>query len=391
MRSRLRVFALVGLVATAIDLGIFLALRNSTALGNTAADIVALAVAATVSYALNRFLTFRGEANARWIAHPGMFASTAILAGAVDLVVLSAMIGAGASALIAKVMAIGVAGVVRWFAYRWILLTQVRRELGQRVDRPTVSAPLRLTVVIPAYNEGERVAETIRALDQHLSHDMASSDFELLVVDDGSSDDTADIAKRAGAAVCKLDKNRGKGAAVKAGVLSSQGQTVVFTDADLAYPPALISRAMSEIEAGWDIVVGSRRHSDTKTVTSQRSIRKLGGWVVNRFTHLVLLGQFRDTQCGLKGFRGDIAKVIFERVRIDGFAFDVEVFAIAEQDQLSLTEIPVVVQNRSGSSVSLIADSWSLLRDLVQVRRWVGAGLYKPSSAQQTVLSSRSA
>ncbi|MGB5756236.1 MAG: glycosyltransferase, partial [Acidimicrobiales bacterium] len=179
------------------------------------------------------------------------------------------------------------------------------------------------------------------------------------------------------------------GAAVRAGVLAARGRTVVFTDADLAYPPALVGRILEEVEDGWDMVVGSRRHRETATLVRPRRIREFGGRMINRLTHLVLLGHFRDTQCGLKGFQGDVAKVMFERTRIDGFAFDVELFLIAEQDQLSLLEIAVSVQNRPGSSVSLVGDTVALLADLFRIRRWAGEGVYDPAPAQRAVLDAR--
>ena len=101
----------------------------------------------------------------------------------------------------------------------------------------------------------------------------------------------------------------------------------------------------------------------------------------------MLLGHFRDTQCGIKGFRNDIGKAIFERTTINGFAFDVEVFLIAEQDRYSLTEVPVSVENRQDSSVQLVRDSLRLLRDLLRIRRAAGKGAYRPNSDQSLLAS----
>ncbi len=137
------------------------------------------------------------------------------------------------------------------------------------------------------------------------------------------------------------------------------------------------------------MVVGSRRHHDTNTLVRARRLRELGGRVINLLTHVVLLGNFHDTQCGIKGFRSDIGKTIFERTRIEGFAFDVEIFLLAEQDQLSLTEIPVSITNRAGSSVSLVGDTFELLVDLARIRRWAGSGEYRPTEAQASVLEAR--
>jgi len=207
------------------------------------------------------------------------------------------------------------------------------------------------------------------------------------VVDDGSVDDTILRAEAAGAVVVAQPQNMGKGAAVRAGVLAASGRSVVFTDADLAYPAAMIVPMLHELEAGWDVVVGSRRHEETTTLVRARRIRELGGRAVNWLTHLVLLGHFRDTQCGIKGFRSDIGKALFERTTINGFAFDVEVFLIAEQDRYSLTEVPVSVENRQGSSVRIVRDSLRLLRDLLRIRRAAGKGAYRPNSDQSLLAS----
>jgi putative flippase GtrA len=392
VRSRLRLFAVVGAIATAVDLGLLLLLADHFDPSDTAqlarANAVALAVAATVSYLLNRQLTFRGDPSARWVSHPGLFAATAVVAGAIDSAVL-----VPAERLLplppAKLVAIGCGAVVRWGVYRWILFTQVRRDLAERVPRPASAGRYRMSLVLPAYNEGERVVRTINAMRDALADELGPGQAEILVVDDGSSDNTADLAESAGARTIRQPANRGKGAAVRAGVLAAEGRSIVFTDADMAYSPTLVLRVLREVEDGWDMVVGSRQHQHATTLVQAGRLRELGGRLVNRLTHLVLLGHFRDTQCGIKGFRADVGKAVFERTRIDGFAFDVELFLMAEQDQLSLQEVPVSVENRTGSTVRLVTDSMALLIDLVRIRRWVGAGLYRPTPAQIEVLRSR--
>ena len=139
---------------------------------------------------------------------------------------------------------------------------------------------------------------------------------------------------------------------------------------------------VGEAELGWDVVVGSRRHDQTTTLVRARRLREIGGRLVNWLTHLVLLGHFRDTQCGVKAFRGEVAESIFARTRLDGFAFDVEVFLIAEQDRLSLAEVPVRVENREGSSVRIVADTAALVADLFRIRRWAGEGWYRHPEAR---------
>ncbi|MDH4077081.1 MAG: glycosyltransferase [Acidimicrobiia bacterium] len=387
MRSRLRLFLLVGLAATALDVGTLLALQER---GLLLADVVALVLAATMAYLLNRHITFRRRPLARWVRRPTLFGATALAAGLVDVGVLVVLNRLGLAVPAAKVLAVGAAATVRWVAYRRILFHQVRQEMAQRLDRPPAPGAKRLSVVVPAYNEGGLIEATLAAIRAELDLALEPGSYEILVVDDGSTDDTAERAQAAGANVLRLAANQGKGGAVRAGMLAADGRTVVFTDADLAYSPRLVLEVLDRVEQGWDVVVGSRRHDDTNTLVRARHLRELGGRVINVLTHLVLLGNFHDTQCGIKGFRGDIARAVFERTRINGFAFDVEIFLIAEQDQLSLTEIPVSVTNRAASSVRIVGDTAELLVDLFRIRRWAGEGRYRPTAAQAEILNTGS-
>jgi dolichyl-phosphate beta-glucosyltransferase len=373
----LALFAVVGATATVIDLGLF-AVLWWWGLDLVPADVVALAAAAAVSYAGNRYVTFRHQPGARWVNHPALFAAMALLAGAVDIGALVSLSALGLPVPAAKVAALAAAALVRFVTYRRILFRQVRRDLSARSERGAAPGDRRLSVVIPAFGEQDRIGDTLRRLRHALEVAVPADDLELLVVDDGSPDDTAGAATRAGAdRVVRLERNRGKGAAVRAGMLTARGRSVVFTDADLAYPPSSVIDVLTHLEEGWDMVAGSRRHTETTTLVKARRLRELGGRMVNLFTHLVLLGNFRDTQCGIKGFRSDVARSMFARTRIDGFAFDVELFLIAEQDRLSVLEVPVQVQNRASSSVRLVRDTSRLVADLLRIRRWAGRGYYR--------------
>ncbi len=234
----------------------------------------------------------------------------------------------------------------------------------------------RLSIVVPAFSEGRRIGSTILALR------AALGDAEIVVVDDGSPDDTAAAARAAGAdQVIRLPVNRGKGAAVRAGVLAATGVSVVFTDADLSYPPPQIIRVRDELEAGWDVVVGSRRHAETRTVERAGALREVSGRVFSLFTRIVLpRGRFGDTQCGLKGFRRDAAQRLFGLSRVDGFAFDVEILWLACHLGLRVTEVPVELDSAAGSTVHLSRDALRMLRDLLRVRRWAATGAYGPGS-----------
>lgn len=256
-------------------------------------------------------------------------------------------------------------------------LSPLRADLERRRDRPSAPGERRLSVVVPAFDEALTVADTVARLRVALDTVDAYGGLEIVVVDDGSHDDTAGAARDAGAdIVVRHPENRGKGAAVRTGVLAANGRTIVFTDADLSYAPDQIPRLVALVEDGWDVVVGSRRHTDTTTLVRAGRLREIGGRCINLLTRAVLLGEHRDTQCGLKAFRSDAARLIFSRTRVDGFAFDVEVFHLVERYHLSLTEVPVTIANSSRSSVRVARDAARLVRDLFRVRQWAAEGRY---------------
>jgi dolichyl-phosphate beta-glucosyltransferase len=229
-------------------------------------------------------------------------------------------------------------------------------------------------VVVPAYGEAGRVGSTVARLRAALA--SLGDDLEVLVVDDGSPDATAEEAAAAGARVLRLPENRGKGAAVRAGVLAARGRSVVFTDADLAYPPEQVTAVLRQLEDGWDVVVGSRRHPSSADAARASALRVVSGRLFNLLTATVLLGQYRDTQCGLKGFRSDVGRLLFSHSRLERFAFDVEVLHLVERYRLSLTEVPVVLVKAPGSTVRVGLDALRMVRDLFRVRRWAGLGAY---------------
>jgi glycosyltransferase involved in cell wall biosynthesis len=260
---------------------------------------------------------------------------------------------------------------------RWMRgLSPLRADLVRRHHRGEAPGSLRLTVVVPAYMEEGRIGASIGRLRTDLDTLAAYGGLEILVVDDGSTDGTVAEAESAGATVVALKENRGKGAAVRAGVLAARGRTIAFTDADLAYAPDQIGGLVDLVEEGWDVVVGSRRHTDTTTLVRARRLREIGGRAINLLTRAVLLGHYRDTQCGLKAFRSDVARLIFAHTRVDGFAFDVEVFHLVERYHLSLAEVPVRVENSPRSTVRVVRDALRLVRDLFRVRQWSAEGLY---------------
>jgi putative flippase GtrA len=376
----LRRFAAVGALITALDVGVVLALRLGVGVPVVVADTIAITVAAVASYVLHRVLTFADDPFVRWVRDPATFTAITVGAGLVDILLLRTLaVGLDTRRvgplLAAKLVSLVGAGTLRMLGYRRLLFGVVRDEQARRAGRGAPPGDVRLSVVIPAYGEAARIGDVIAQLRRELA---PAGDFEVVVVDDGSRDGTADAARRGGAdQVVEQPVNRGKGAAVRAGVLVARGRTIAFTDADLAYPPVQLLDLLERVEDGWDVVVGSRRHVETSTLVKARRLREMSGRLFNVFTLLVLLGQYRDTQCGIKAFRSDVARLLFGHATIDRFAFDVELFHLAERYRLSLTELPVTLLNSTTSTVRVGPDAVRMVFDLFRIRRAGSRGDYE--------------
>jgi len=238
-------------------------------------------------------------------------------------------------------------------------------------------------VVLPAFEEGLRVADSIARVRAELAELDAAGDLQVVVVDDGSSDDTAAKAREAGADLVIVNpRNRGKGGAVKAGVAGSTGATVAFTDIDLAYAPGQIAELLRRVEAGAPVVVGSRWLPTTTTGTGSAN-PSLGRAVASRLFNVATfasVGVWRDTQCGLKAFDRAVASQLFDRVSLDGFSFDVEIFLAARAAGISVTDVPVTLDEAAGTTVRL-AGQVRAVRDLIRLRRKMRRGDYTPGGA----------
>ncbi|MEX2255486.1 MAG: dolichyl-phosphate beta-glucosyltransferase [Acidimicrobiia bacterium] len=226
-----------------------------------------------------------------------------------------------------------------------------------------------LSVVIPAYNEAARLASTLEALRTATK----GRSVEVIVVDDGSTDDTATVAERAldltTDRVLRLEINSGKGAAVRAGVLASHGDAVVYMDADLATDLGVLSGFLAAL-AGADVVVGSRTLPDSVVRDGTRD-RATMAWVFNRIVRLTTGIKARDTQCGFKALRGPVARQLFGLARCERFAFDVEILLLARRLGLTVIEMPVTWTAVEGTSVRRVTDSVQAGLDVVRIAtRW---------------------
>jgi glycosyltransferase involved in cell wall biosynthesis len=233
-----------------------------------------------------------------------------------------------------------------------------------RVNRPALS------VVIPAYNEAARLGTTLHAL----AGATADRDAEIIVVDDGSSDETVAIATanldgHARGSVITFEQNRGKGAAVRAGVLASSGDAVLYMDADLATDLSALPDFLAALDDA-DVVSGSRTLPEAVVHNGTRD-RATMARVFNRLVRSVTGLESHDTQCGFKMFRGEAARRIFSLTECDRFAFDVEVLLLARRLRLRVVERPVVWTAVEGSSVRRGTDSLRAAADVVRIaRRW---------------------
>src|SRR5215216_3556085 len=242
------------------------------------------------------------------------------------------------------------------------------RPTGDAVDvcRTPMCAPPALTVILPCYNEAERLPGTLQALLAHLS--AAPGAVEVLVVDDGSTDATVNVAEAVAAAdrrvrVLSYGPNRGKGFAVRTGMLAAQGERLVFTDADGSYQPSDLDRIVAALDRA-PVAIGSRAGDASGPVARRAASR-----VFNLAIRGALGLPFGDTQSGLKGFRRAAAQQIFSQARVDGFAFDVEVLWLARQLRLEVAQVRVQAMERQGSKVQMVADALAMLGEVWTIRR----------------------
>ena len=240
-----------------------------------------------------------------------------------------------------------------------------------------MSAPP-LSVVIPAFNEARRLPATLARVGEHLA--AQGRPHEILVVDDGSSDGTADVARSAGADVRVLrhEPNRGKGYAVRRGMLAATGARRLMTDADLSTPIEELARLEAELDRGWDVAIGSRAVAGARVEVHQPAYREAMGRVFNVLVQVLLLPGLADTQCGFKLFTAGAADAAFRACRLDGFSFDVEALYVARLRGLRIAEVPVVWRNDAATRVSLGGGGTAFL-DLLRIRIAATRGDYGPA------------
>ena len=226
----------------------------------------------------------------------------------------------------------------------------------------------KISLIIPAYNEASIIKNTIETALDFLKRSF--SDYELIISDDGSTDETEMIAKSVIAPRLRFighKPNKGKGCAVREGILAANGDIVVYTDADLAYGIEAVGELINKLQSeDAEIAIGSRK-LHPEGFKDYPIIRLLASRLFSFLTGL-LAGFHYDTQCGLKAFSAEAAKQIFSRCKSDGFAFDFEVMMLAKGLSFSVTQLPVKIINHRNSKVQVLRDSIKMFGDIIRIR-----------------------
>jgi dolichyl-phosphate beta-glucosyltransferase len=224
-----------------------------------------------------------------------------------------------------------------------------------------------VSVVIPAFNETGRLPASLRRIDAYCRGRF--SRHEILVVDDGSTDGTAELVRlQPGVGLLRMPRNSGKGAAVRAGMLAAAGDIVLFTDADLSTPIEELEGALRCLADSAQVVIASRDLPDSRIERHQNAVRESMGKAFNLVVRTLAHLPYRDTQCGFKCYRAAAAREIYRRTRIDGFAFDVETLVIARRLGYVVVEMPVRWVDCPKSKVNIFRHPLEMIGELLRIR-----------------------
>jgi len=243
--------------------------------------------------------------------------------------------------------------------------------------------PYNLSVIIPAFNEEARIPATIRRVAEYVEDSFR--EYEIIVVDDGSTDRTVDAVRSLARDIGRIKLlqngvNRGKGFSVKQGVQAASGNIILMTDADLSTPIEEIEKLLVWIERDFDVVIGSRGLKESDIVLRQPWYREKMGRIFNVLVSTLVMQGFKDTQCGFKLFRADVAKDVFRRSVVEGFGFDVEVLFVAGKLGFRIKEVPVRWINSPDSRVKVLSAPLRMFVDLLAIRlNWI-RGFYTKES-----------
>lgn len=231
---------------------------------------------------------------------------------------------------------------------------------------------MKVSIIIPAYNEEKRLPRTLDAVLRWANSTQTNA--EVIVVDDGSKDGTRSICERYAdnsVHVISYTPNKGKGNALRVGVLNASGDVVLTMDADLCVPMSDSEKLLSALEKGADIAIGSRYVRGSVIETRQPLVRQIAGRLFNLLVQLTCLPGIKDSQCGFKAYRTEVARVLYTRLRSQGYVQDVEILALATRLGYRIAEVGVTWNHQENSKVSLIKDSLRMLHELLKIRHSV--------------------
>ena len=232
---------------------------------------------------------------------------------------------------------------------------------------------MRISLCIPMYNESLIIEDTARALSEYMQNTFAEGDYEIIFSDDGSTDGSAELVRALYLPCVRVvgyEKNRGKGSAVRNAVLSSAGDIVMFTDADLAYGTEVVKTMTEALEGNADasLAIGSRNLTGDG-YSGYTFMRKVASKAYLKVLSVVGGFKLTDSQCGCKAYRGDAAREIFAKCKVDGFAFDFETILRAQKASLKIIEVPVKIVNHRDSKINVLRDAFKMLEDLKRIKK----------------------
>ncbi|MEI7998728.1 MAG: dolichyl-phosphate beta-glucosyltransferase [Candidatus Omnitrophota bacterium] len=230
---------------------------------------------------------------------------------------------------------------------------------------------MNISIIIPAKDEQSRLPQFLKKVIEYC--EKSTNFYEIIIVDDGSKDETVKMAlsfqeEFQSLRVLSLERNHGKGYAVKQGFLAANGEVVLFLDADGSINPEEIERHLSLFDQGYDVVIGSRVLKDKDSQVKTLAYRKWMGYVFNFLVSSLLIKGIKDTQCGFKMFRASLVKNIFDPMQLEGFGFDLEILYLAQKNNYRIKEVSVNWSHVDGSKVDMIKDSLRMFYNIFEIK-----------------------